>query len=176
MPRQVIAVVPAGRHHTRYRLLDTMRAYAAEQLNAANEVAAMHDRHLRYFSTIGIPVEEVDGQDVRAVYEATARLVATARRGETPGFLHALTYRYRGHHVGDVDRRYYRSKEEEDEWQLNHDPMRTLANWLLLQEVADEATLERIHETVHGEIDRAVQFAIDAPFPPPEEVSQHVYA
>jgi predicted ATPase/DNA-binding CsgD family transcriptional regulator len=56
--KSLITVVPAGRHRTRYRLLDTMRAYAAEQLSAANEVAAMHDRHLRYFSTIGIPVEE----------------------------------------------------------------------------------------------------------------------
>jgi non-specific serine/threonine protein kinase len=55
--KSLIAVVPAGQHRTRYRLLDTMRAYALEQLASANEVAAVQDRHLRYFSTIGIPVE-----------------------------------------------------------------------------------------------------------------------
>jgi predicted ATPase/DNA-binding CsgD family transcriptional regulator len=55
--KSLVAVVPAGQHRTRYRLLDTMRAYALEQLASANEVAAAQARHLRYFSTIGIPVE-----------------------------------------------------------------------------------------------------------------------
>ena len=55
--KSLITVVPAGRHRTRYRLLDTMRAYASEQLASANEMAAARARHLRYFSAIGIPVE-----------------------------------------------------------------------------------------------------------------------
>jgi predicted ATPase len=55
--KSLVAVVPAGQHRTRYRLLDTMRAYALEQLASANEVAAVQDRHLWYFSTIGIPIE-----------------------------------------------------------------------------------------------------------------------
>jgi predicted ATPase/DNA-binding CsgD family transcriptional regulator len=54
--KSLITVVPAGRR-TRYRLLDTMREYASEQLDTASEVTAARDRHLRYFSTIGIPVE-----------------------------------------------------------------------------------------------------------------------
>jgi predicted ATPase/DNA-binding CsgD family transcriptional regulator len=55
--KSLITVVPAAQHRTRYRLLDTMQAYAAEQLASANEVAAARARHLRYFSTIGIPAE-----------------------------------------------------------------------------------------------------------------------
>ena len=55
--KSLVTVVRAGQHRTRYRFLDTMRAYASEQLASANEVAAARDRHLRYFSTIGIPVE-----------------------------------------------------------------------------------------------------------------------
>jgi predicted ATPase/DNA-binding CsgD family transcriptional regulator len=55
--KSLITVVPAAQHRTRYRLLDTMQAYAAEQLASANEVAASRARHLRYFSTIGIPAE-----------------------------------------------------------------------------------------------------------------------
>jgi predicted ATPase/DNA-binding NarL/FixJ family response regulator len=54
--KSLITVVPAGRR-TRYRLLDSMGEYASGQLDAANEVSAARDRHLRYFSTIGIPVE-----------------------------------------------------------------------------------------------------------------------
>jgi predicted ATPase/DNA-binding CsgD family transcriptional regulator len=55
--KSLVAVVGAARHRTRYRLLDTMRAYALEQLATADEVAAARARHLGYFSTIGIPVE-----------------------------------------------------------------------------------------------------------------------
>jgi predicted ATPase/DNA-binding CsgD family transcriptional regulator len=55
--KALITVIPAAQHRTRYRLLDTMQAYAAEQLASANEVAAARARHLRYFSTIGIPAE-----------------------------------------------------------------------------------------------------------------------
>jgi predicted ATPase/DNA-binding CsgD family transcriptional regulator len=55
--KSLITVVPGRRHRTRYRLLDTMRAYATEQLTSANEEAAARNRHLRHFSTIGIPVE-----------------------------------------------------------------------------------------------------------------------
>ena len=56
--KSLIAVLPAGQHRTRYRLLDTMGAYASEQLASASEVGAARARHLRYFSTIGIPVED----------------------------------------------------------------------------------------------------------------------
>src|SRR6478672_8228265 len=55
----------------------------------------------------GIPAEQVDGQDVLAVYDAATRAVERARRGEGPSFLECRTYRYHGHHVGDVDRAYY---------------------------------------------------------------------
>ena len=61
----------------------------------------------------GIPAVEVDGQDVRAVHAAAAELVAARARGGGPGVPLCNTYRYHGHHVGDVDRAYYRSKAEE---------------------------------------------------------------
>src|SRR6266446_10752365 len=61
-------------------------------------------------AAFGIHVESIDGQDVRVVYTTTLRLVERARRGEGPAFLLCNTYRYRGHHVGDIDRTYYRSK------------------------------------------------------------------
>src|SRR3989454_5058629 len=61
----------------------------------------------------GIHTEEVDGQDVRTVYATVQRLVERARRDEGPAFMICNTYRYHGHHVGDIQRSYYRSKEEE---------------------------------------------------------------
>jgi TPP-dependent pyruvate/acetoin dehydrogenase alpha subunit len=127
-------------------------------------------------AAFGIPAEQVDGQDVRAVFEVATRLVEATRAGNGPAFLEAKTYRYRGHHVGDVDRRYYRSREEEEEWARDRDPLRKLADWLIAEELAEEMTFSRIHEEVGGEIEAAVQFAMDAPFPNPDEVDQHVYA
>src|SRR6266516_4256778 len=91
-------------------------------------------------AAFGIPAEQVDGQDVRAVYETVSRLVEDVRGGGGPRFLESRTYRYRGHHVGDVDRRYYRSREEEEEWARDRDPLRRLADWLVAEELAEETT------------------------------------
>ena len=73
-------------------------------------------------TAFGIPVEDVDGQEVQAVYLAATRAVERARAGAGPTFLNCHTYRFHGHHVGDVDRRYYRSKEEEERWRDTRDP------------------------------------------------------
>src|SRR5437016_4937121 len=64
-------------------------------------------------AAFGVHAEGVDGQDVRAVYATAQRLVERARKGEGPAFLVCDTYRYHGHHVGDINREYYRSKQEE---------------------------------------------------------------
>src|SRR6266487_2303050 len=54
-------------------------------------------------TAFGIEAASVDGQDVRAVYGIASRFVERARRGEGPGFLQCNTYRYTGHHVGDIN-------------------------------------------------------------------------
>jgi pyruvate dehydrogenase E1 component alpha subunit len=118
----------------------------------------------------GIPAEEVDGQDVFAVYDASTRAVERARRGDGPSFLACATYRYQGHHVGDVDRSYYRSKDEEERWRAERDPIALLA-----ARVGDDAEVERIRERVEAEVDDAVAFALDAPYPDTSEVTNHVY-
>jgi acetoin:2,6-dichlorophenolindophenol oxidoreductase subunit alpha len=127
-------------------------------------------------TAFGIPVAEVDGQDVRAVYAATSGAVERARRGEGPAFLVCETYRYHGHHVGDVDRAYYRSREEEERWRSERDPLRLLGAWIAEQGFAQEAELERIAEKVEAEVAAAAEHALEAPFPDPAEVNEHVYA
>jgi pyruvate dehydrogenase E1 component alpha subunit len=118
----------------------------------------------------------VDGQDVRAVYSVMARLVARARQGEGPAFLVCHTYRFRGHHVGDIDRSYYRSKEEEEWWRSRRDPLNVLGGWLTGEQAVDPGILARIDETVRGQVEAAVAFALEAPYPDPSEVERHVYA
>ncbi len=127
-------------------------------------------------TAFGIPAEEVDGQDVRAVYAAASRLIERARHSEGPAFLLCNTYRYYGHHVGDIQRTYYRSREEEEHWRTQRDPLKLLADWLSEQGMADEQTFEQIAGRVQAEVEAGVEFGLQAPYPQPEEVVQDVYA
>src|SRR5207302_197423 len=94
----------------------------------------------------GIYALDVDGQDVRAVYAATKGLAERARRGEGPAFLACNTYRYHGHHVGDVDRAYYRSKDEEELWRSERDPIARLGSWLLGTDLAHADKLKELED------------------------------
>jgi len=123
----------------------------------------------------GIPVEEVNGQDVRAVHDAASRAVARARAGEGPSFVLCNTYRFHGHHVGDVDRGYYRSKEEEAGWTGERDPIALLGERLTSEAGIERDTLERVDREVAAEIEAAAAHALEAPFPDPGEVDEHVH-
>jgi len=124
----------------------------------------------------GVHSETVDGQDVRAVYSTAKRLVDRARAGEGPAFLMVPTYRFMGHHVGDISREYYRPKQEEQTWKTERDPIKLFTDVLLAQNIADRAGLDRIQSEVKAEIDKAVQFAMAAPYPSVDKVEQDVYA
>jgi len=124
----------------------------------------------------GLRCDELDGQDVRLVYDAAGRQVARARAGEGPAFLLCHTYRYRGHHVGDISREYYRSKQEEQQWVSARDPIEMLARWLIDQRIAGRDALDRIQSDLTAEMDEAVRTAVGAAYPGPEEVDQDVYA
>jgi acetoin:2,6-dichlorophenolindophenol oxidoreductase subunit alpha len=124
----------------------------------------------------GLRTESVDGQDVRAVYATMQPLVDRAREGAGPSFLLAGTYRYMGHHVGDVSRDYYRSKQEEQSWKGARDPLQVLGEWMTAQGYADRAQFDAIHAEVKAEVEKAVQFAIAAPYPSVDKADQDVYA
>ena len=124
----------------------------------------------------GIYAETVDGQDVQLVQATMERLVERARQGNGPAFLECLTYRYYGHHVGDINRTYYRSKEEEQEWRENRDPLKILGEKLISQNLTDQTVLDRIYADVKSEVEAGVQFAIDAPYPDLSQVTEDVYA
>lgn len=127
-------------------------------------------------AAFGIEATTVDGQDVRAVNDVTTRLVARARSGNGPAFLQADTYRYSGHHVGDINREYYRSKQEEQHWKSERDPIQLHAKWLVAHGYADAAELDRITADARTEMEAAVKFAIDAPYPSADQVDEDVYA
>jgi pyruvate dehydrogenase E1 component alpha subunit len=144
------------------------------EYTASSETIA--GRPIERATAFGIPATEVDGQDVRAVYAATAEAVARARSGGGPAFLWCSTYRYFGHHVGDVDRGYYRSREEEQFWREQRDPISLARVWLEADGLVDAASLEELAEEVTHELDAAMEFAVAAPFPNPDQVATDVFA
>jgi len=124
----------------------------------------------------GIHTAEVDGQDVTSVSAASHELVERARRGEGPAFLLANTYRYYGHHVGDIQRDYYRSKDEESHWKSERDPLTLYAAWLQEHALATAEQLRKVEEEVRNEAGKAVEYGLEAPYPDESEVTLHVYA
>jgi len=127
-------------------------------------------------TAFGIRAETVDGQEALAVYNAAECLVRRARSGEGPAFLLCNTYRYHGHHVGDLSREYYRSKQEEQHWKMERDPLKLLSSTLLKEGAVEKAFLAAIDAEVISEMDAAVRFAIAATYPKTDEVDQDVYA
>jgi len=124
----------------------------------------------------GIAAEIVDGQDVRAVYAAASKYIERARRGDGPAFLQLNTYRYHGHHVGDIARAYYRAKTEEEQWRSERDPIALHTVWLLKQGAADRGVLEQIERELVAQMDQAVEFAVNASYPDPSKVTEDIYA
>ena len=124
----------------------------------------------------GIHTETIDGQDVKLVHQTALTLAQRARDGDGPLFLQCDTYRFTGHHVGDVDRAYYRAREEEDQWRKQRDPIKLLALWLQKNRLADDTILSQIESEVGKEVGDAVTFALNAPYPAESEVTEHVYA
>jgi pyruvate dehydrogenase E1 component alpha subunit len=120
-----------------------------------------------------IPNSRVDGMDVLAVRKAAEEAIAQVRGGNGPYFLEVMTYRYRGHSMGDPER--YRSAAEVKKWQED-DPIGVYHRYLLEQAIATEEELDEIDQRVLQEVQAAVQFAESSPDPAPETLFDDIYA
>lgn len=118
----------------------------------------------------GVAAQRVDGNDVEAVYRAAGELVARARSGRGPGLLEAVTYRLRGHYVGDPQR--YRAREEVQAAQ-ERDPIRRWREVLRSRGVPEEA-LQTVESEEAARVEQAVRFAEESPLPEPEEALEEL--
>ena len=143
------------------------------EYTATDEIAA--GNILDRARAFGIEAHQVDGQDVLAVNKLALDLVDRARNGKGPFFIELLTYRYHGHHVGDISRTYYRSKEEEDHWKKNRDPIKILGDWLISEKISSSDDLKKIIKEIETQAETAVQYALNAKYPDEAEVDMHVY-
>ena len=120
-----------------------------------------------------IPAMQVDGMDLMEVREATSEALDRVRAGYGPVFLEAMTYRYRGHSMADPVN--YREMDEVEEWRIN-DPIDRFKTLALGEGLITTDELEEIDSQVAGEIDDAVEFARESPFPELDELYDNVYA
>jgi len=127
------------------------------------------DRAVAY----GIPGVVVDGNDVLAVYEVAEKAVERARKGEGPTLIECKTYRHKGH--SRFDPATYRPKEEVEAW-LKKDPISRFRKKLLEMGIFTESEAESIEREVDIKIEDAVKFALESPYPKPEEALEDVYA
>jgi pyruvate dehydrogenase E1 component alpha subunit len=119
-----------------------------------------------------IPNSRIDGMNVLTVREAAQEAIEKVRSGEGPYFLEAVTYRYRGHSMGDPER--YRKPEEIKKWQ-EEDPIGIYHKYLMDEEIATQEDLDEVDNRVENEIEEAIQFAESSPDPEPEALFENVY-
>lgn len=121
----------------------------------------------------GLPGIEVDGNDVMAVYEATEEAVRLGRKRGGPTLIECKTYRTRPHEEGMRDGT-YRSAEEIEAWK-RRDPIDLYRKWLIENGHMNRQDLDAVDAEVKAEVDDAVQFAENSPWPEPSTSAKHVY-
>ncbi|MCB0396224.1 MAG: pyruvate dehydrogenase (acetyl-transferring) E1 component subunit alpha, partial [Flavobacteriales bacterium] len=119
-----------------------------------------------------MPSKPVDGMSCEAVHEAIAEAAERARKGEGPTLLEIKTYRYKGHSMSDPQK--YRTKEEVEKYKAI-DPIETVLNKIRKDKMATDKAIEDIQKKVNKEVDEAVKFAEESPFPDPSELYKDVY-
>ncbi|MCV6576110.1 MAG: pyruvate dehydrogenase (acetyl-transferring) E1 component subunit alpha [Cohaesibacter sp.] len=119
-------------------------------------------------ASFGIPGEQVDGMDVRAVMAAAERAIQWAREGKGPYILEMMTYRYRGHSMSDPAK--YRSKDEVQKMRNDHDPIEQVRQRLIDAGLASEADLKAIDKEIRAVVSEAAEFAQTDPEPDESEL------
>jgi pyruvate dehydrogenase E1 component alpha subunit len=115
---------------------------------------------------------QVDGMDVLKVYDAAKEAIEYVRTNSQPYLLEAITYRYRGHSMGDPER--YRKPEEVKQWQEN-DPIGIFHRYLLEKKTASEKMLDEIESQAEDEVNKAVEFAESSPEPALDTLFENLY-
>ncbi|EJE7235133.1 TPA: pyruvate dehydrogenase (acetyl-transferring) E1 component subunit alpha [Clostridium botulinum] len=136
--------------------------------NRHQAIKDVADRGVAY----NVPGIVVDGNDVFAVYEAAEEAIKRAREGKGPTLIECKTYRHRGHFEGDPC--VYKPTEEQEEW-LAKDPIPRFEKYLVENEIFTEERLKEVQDKVESQIDEAVDFANNSPYPELESVLEDVY-
>src|SRR5580704_17153061 len=121
----------------------------------------------------GFPGISLDGNNVLEVYDAAQKAIGRARGGQGPTMLECKTYRWYGH--SEIDPAKYRVKEEVDAWKKK-DPVATFEKQLMEKKLLNDAKKKQIADEITQEINEAVEFAEQSPYPDASELADHIWA
>jgi len=139
---------------------------AVERASAVSEIQQKAEGY-------GMAHERVDGMDVMKVNEAAGRNIEAVRSGSVPRMLEIMTYRYRGHSMGDPER--YRKKEEVRKWE-EQDPIGIYQAYLIKNKIATAKALNEIETRAEEDVKKAVEFGEASPEPALDTLYDNVYA
>lgn len=137
------------------------------------EYAAATDSVADYAAAYKIPGRKVDGRDLKVVYEAAGEAVERARKGNGPTIIECMTYRDYGHFEGDTQT--YKNPEVQKRALDEDDPIRRFRDYAQSEGLLSEEEMDTIDLSVKKEIDRAIAFAEESPFPDASQVTSDVY-
>lgn len=121
----------------------------------------------------GLPADQVDGMNIMTVRDTALRMLSDIRAGKGPMFLEIMTYRFRGHSMGDPER--YRKQDEVHRWQEN-DPIGIYQNYLIKEKIATDKELSKVETEAMQEVEEAADYAEKSPEPAAEELFTDIYA
>ena len=123
----------------------------------------------------GIEWEKFNGTDLYEVRARTKVALERAHNESRPTVLEIATYRYEGHSVADAMKTVYRTKEEIERYQREHDPINVWKTHLLEESVATEAELKKIDKEARAEAEASAEFAEQSAYPEPESIFNDIY-
>ena len=138
---------------------------AVERASAVSEIRRKADGY-------GMKNAVADGMNLMDVREVAGKMMEEIRAGSGPQFLEIMTYRFRGHSMGDPER--YRKADEISKWEEN-DPIGIYRKYLVEHQIASEDELNAQDQSAEKEIADAVEFAENSPEPAAEELFKHIY-
>lgn len=138
---------------------------AVERASAVSEIRRKADGY-------GMKNAVADGMNLMDVREVAGKMMEEIRAGGGPQFLEIMTYRFRGHSMGDPER--YRKADEIRKWEEN-DPIGIYRKYLVEHQIASEDELNAQDQSAEKEIADAVEFAENSPEPAAEELFKHIY-
>jgi 2-oxoisovalerate dehydrogenase E1 component alpha subunit len=122
----------------------------------------------------GFPGEQVDGNDVIAVRAAVDEAIASARAGEGPRLIEAVTYRLGDHTTADDASRYRSTEEVQQRWK--EEPIARLRNYLVSRMNWSKADEEKITTECEQKVTAAIEHYLATGPRPPETMFDHLYA
>lgn len=143
----------------------------------AEELTSSLDFDKRAAAWGGVVSQALDGNDVIEVYQASQEAVLRARAGQGPSVLYCRTYRLRSHNEGEeaaLGEWSYRSEEELEEWKKK-DPIQSFERKAMEAGWLSPSVIEGIQAEAETEMEAAIAFAEESPFPEPEEAYRGVF-